>query len=182
MKRRLAATVTLLTISLLLVSCGGVSYQCTDPLGCLEISPGSPVIIGTILASNGEQGPAGTEALQSVEKAIADKDELLGHPIQLDRYATDCTADSARVAATEFATYPDLSAVIGPSCTDETVVASPILLNAGIPLLSPVPNSLAASELANQVFAAIEQVAVQMPDQTLYIPRQAFFNALHLNP
>jgi ABC-type branched-subunit amino acid transport system substrate-binding protein len=182
MKKPFTATVTLLTISLLLVSCGGVSYQCTDPLGCLEISPSSPVVIGTILATNGEQGPAGTEALQSVEKAMADKDELLGHPIQLDRYGTDCTADSARVAATEFATYTDLSAVIGPTCTDETVVASPILLNAGIPLLSPVPNSVAASEMGNQVFAAIEQVAVQMPDQTLYIPRQALLNALHLYP
>ncbi len=182
MKRRFAAIAALLTISLLLVSCGAAPYQCTDPLGCLEISPGSPVVIGTILATTGEQGPAGTESLQSVEKAVADKAELLGHPIQLIRYATDCTADSARVAATEFATTPDLSAVIGPTCTDEAVVASPILLDAGIPLLGPVPDSAAAYELTNQVFAAIEQVAVQAPDQILYIPRLALLDALHLSP
>ena len=182
MKRLLAAHAALLTISLLLVSCAAAPYKCTDPLGCLEISPGSPVVIGTILATLGEQRPAGIESLQGVEKAVADKVELLGHPIQLLRYGTDCTADSARVAATEFATSPDLSAVIGPTGTDETFVAVPILLNAGIPLLSPVPNSAAAYELTNQIFTAIEQVAVQTPDKILYIPRQALLEELHLYP
>jgi len=182
MKTPFTTTAALLTISLLLVSCSAAPYKCTDPLGCLEISPGSPVVIGTILATIGEQGPAGTESLESVENAVADKDELLGHPIQLLHYDTDCTAASARVAATEFATHPDLSAVIGPTCTGEAVVASPILLNTGIPLLSPVSNSVAAYALTNRVFAAIEQVAVQVPDTTLYIPRQALLAALHLIP
>ncbi len=177
MNRRSAAA-ALLTVSLLLVSCAAAPYECTDPLGCLEISPGSPVVIGAILATTGEQGPAGTASLQSVEKAVADKDELLGHPIQLVRYGTDCTADSARVAAAEFATYANLSAVIGPTCTDEALVAGPILLDAGIPLLGPAPDSAAAYALTNQVFAAIEQAAIQMPDGTLYIPRLALRQAL----
>jgi ABC-type branched-subunit amino acid transport system substrate-binding protein len=181
-KMRFIATTAILAISLLLVSCGAAPYKCIDPLGCLEISPGSPVVIGTILATMGERGSGGTEALMSVEKAVADKDELLGHPIQILRYGTDCTADSARVAATEFAANPDLSAVIGPSCTGEAVVAGPILLEAGIPQLSPLPDSVAAYDLANQVFAAIEQVAVQTPDKILFIPRQALFDALHLSP
>jgi len=182
MKRHIAINAALLTISLLLVSCAAASYECTDPLGCLEIRTDSPVVVGTILATIGEQRPAGIESLQSVEKAVADKVELLGHPIKLLRYETDCTADSARVAATEFSTYQDLSAVIGPTCTDEAIVAGPILFNAGIPLLSPVPNSAAAYEMTNQIFAAIEQVAVQTPDKILYIPRQALLEELHLSP
>jgi ABC-type branched-subunit amino acid transport system substrate-binding protein len=182
MKRLFPATAALLTISLLLVACGAAPYKCTDPLGCLEISPGSPIYIGTILATMGEQGPGGTESLMSVEKAVADRDELLGHPILVLRYGTDCTADSAQAAATEFATNPDLSAVIGPTCSDEAVVAGPILLDAGIPQLSPVPDPVAAYNLTNQVFAAIEQVAVQTPDKELHIPRLALFDALHLSP
>ncbi len=182
MKWRSAASAALLTVSLLMVSCAAAPYDCTDPLGCLEISPGSPVVIGAILATTGEQGPAGTASLQSVEKAVADKDELLGHPIQLLRYGTDCTADSARVAATEFATYTDLSVVVGPTCAGEAVVAGPILLDAGIPMLGPVTDSAAAYELANQAIAAIEQVTVQIPDGTLYIPRQALLDALNLSP
>ena len=175
----MAATAALLAIGLLLVSCDAAQYQCLDPLGCLEIPPGSPIVIGAILATNGEQGSVGMEALQSVEQAVEDKDELLGHPIQLMRYGTDCTADSARAAATTFATAPDLLAVIGPTCTSETVAANLILLNAGIPTLSPVPSSLAAYDLADQAFAAIERIAVQTPGKTLFIPRQALLDAMH---
>ena len=182
MKKRFIFAFALLTFSLLLVSCGANPYQCTDPLGCLEISPDVPVVIGTILATTGQNGLAGTESLQSVERAVANKVELLGHPIQLIQYGTDCTADSARGAATEFARYPDLSAVIGPTCADEDVVATQILLEAGIPLLGPVPNSAAAYALADQVIAAIEQVAIQMPDKTLFIPRLALLDALRPSP
>jgi len=182
MNKRSTVAFALLTLSLLVVSCSASATQCTDPLGCLEISPDGPVVIGTILATAGHNSPAGIESLQSVERAVANKVELLGHPIQLIQYGTDCIADSARVAATEFATYPDLSAVIGPTCADEGAVATQILLEAGIPLLGPVPNSVAAYALANQVIAAIEQVAVQMPDKTLSIPRLALLDALHPPP
>jgi ABC-type branched-subunit amino acid transport system substrate-binding protein len=182
MKTCLASTVCLLTISVLLVSCAAAPYQCTDPLGCLEISPDSPLVIGAILATSGENGAAGAESLQMVEKAVAEKDVLLGHTIKLYHYGTDCTADSAREAATEFATYSELSAVLGPSCADETAIAGPVLLAAGIPLLSPVPDPAAAYTMTNQVLAAIEQVAVRMPDETLYIPRLALFEALDLSP
>jgi hypothetical protein len=44
MKKNFAITAVLLTISLLLVSCGEAPFKCTDPPGCLEISPGSPVV------------------------------------------------------------------------------------------------------------------------------------------
>jgi ABC-type branched-subunit amino acid transport system substrate-binding protein len=182
MTRRSILPATLLTISLLLVSCGAAPYECIDPLGCLEIPFGDPVVIGTILATYGEQNPVGTESLESVKKAVAARVEILGYPIQLIRYGTDCTADSARNAATEFATNPDLSAVIGPTCPAEADIADPILLDAGIPLLGPVPDYELAYELTNRVFAAIEQVAVQVPDKILYVPRQALLNALHLSP
>jgi ABC-type branched-subunit amino acid transport system substrate-binding protein len=182
MKPRLSPIPVLLIISLLLGACGAAPYECIDPLGCLGISPGSPVVIGTILATSGDQRPAGTASLQNVEKAVADKGKLLGHPIKVLRYATDCSAGSAQVAATEFAINPDLAAVIGPTCTDEVVVAGQILLDAGIPLLGPVLDSRSAYALTNQIFAAIQKVAIQMPDKTIYIPRQALLKALNLSP
>jgi ABC-type branched-subunit amino acid transport system substrate-binding protein len=178
MNRFIPTTGVLITIGLVLTACAAAAYQCNDPLGCQEIPPDSPVVIGAILATSGQNGPVGTEALQVVEKAIADKDVLLGHSIKLYHYGTDCTADSAREAATEFATYVELTAVLGPTCALETSAAGPILLAAGIPLLSPAPDPAKAYEMANQILAAIEQVAVRMPDETLYIPRQALFDAL----
>jgi ABC-type branched-subunit amino acid transport system substrate-binding protein len=174
-------TAFLLTISLLLDSCSATLYECTDPLGCLEIPPGSPLVIGAILATSGQNGPVGTESLQAVEKVVADKDILFGHTLKLYHYGTDCTAESARTAATEFATYQELSAVIGPSCIEEQDIVGPILLEAGIALLSPVPDPATAFAMANQILAAIEQVAVRMPDETLYIPRQALFDALDVS-
>lgn len=172
----------MLAFSLLMVSCAAPPYECTDPLGCLEIPPGSPVAIGTILATNGEMGPVGTESLQRVQKVLTEKDILLDHPIRLYRYGTDCTTDSARDAATEFATYPDLAAVIGPTCTDEAMIVIPIFLDAGIPLVGPVPDAESAFEMTERVLAAIGQVAIRMPDETLIIPRQALIDELHLSP
>jgi ABC-type branched-subunit amino acid transport system substrate-binding protein len=182
MKPHLSATLVLLIISLLVGACGAAPYECIDPLGCLGISPGSPVVIGTILATSGAQRPVGIASLQNVEKAVADKRKLLGHPIKILRSATDCSADSAQVAATELAINPDLAVVIGPTCTDEVVDAGQILLNAGIPLLGPVLNAVSAYALTNQIFAAIQKVAILMPDKSIYIPRQALLEALNLSP
>jgi hypothetical protein len=180
--RLLIAISTLLTINLLLISCNGATYVCTDPLGCLKISPGSPIVIGAILATSGEQRSVGTASLLYLEKAVADINILFGHPIQLLRYGTECSAGSAQVAATEFATYTDLTAVIGPTCIDEMKIAGQILLSAGIPMLGPVPDSAAAYAITNRLLAAIEKVGVQMPDRTVYIPRQALLKVLNLFP
>jgi ABC-type branched-subunit amino acid transport system substrate-binding protein len=176
------AALALLTISLLLVSCGSAPYECTDPLGCLEIISGDPIVIGSILVTAGKQRPVGNQSLESMEKAVSDQDNLLGHPIQLISIGTDCTGNSARSAATGLAANPSMVAIIGPTCAVEADVAGPILLDAGIPLLGPVTDSEVAYELTNQVFAAIEQVAVQLPDSSLFIPRQALLEALFLSP
>ena len=182
MKRHITASAALLVFSLLLVTCTASQYECTDPLGCLEISPGSPVIIGAIVATSGEMNLIGTKSLQAVEKTLADKDELLGHPLHLEKYGTDCTEESARIAATEFATYPDLSAAIGPTCSVEAKVAFSIMSYAGIPLVGPVPDPMAASDLTSRILSAIEHVAVQTTNKILFIPRQALLDELGLSP
>jgi ABC-type branched-subunit amino acid transport system substrate-binding protein len=170
----------LLFVSLMLVSCTAASYECSDPLGCLKISANGQLLIGAMLATSGEQRPLGTSSLVSVNQAITDKDNLFTHSIQLITFGTDCTGGSAQLAATEFSTYKNITAVIGPTCSDELAAAGSILLNAGIPLLGPVLDSSAAFTLTNQLLAAIQKVTVRMPDNTLYIPRQALFSALNL--
>jgi len=171
-----------LVISLLLVSCSTASYNCIDPLGCLEIPTGSPVVIGVILTTNGHLSPVGTACMESIEKVIKDKKTVLGHPILLDRYATDGSPESARTEATDMATNPDLLAVVGPSLSGEGLEATPILSEAGIVSLSPVPDPAVAKRMAEQVIAAIAQVAIQKADKTLIIPRQALREALNPSP
>ncbi len=181
-KPPLAVFATFLCMALTVVSCSGGSYECTDPLGCLEIPAGNPVVIGAILATSGDQRPLGAASLDSVKKAVAEDAGIFGHPLELITYGTDCTAGSAQMGATEFATNMDLAAVIGPTCSAEEDAAMSVLLDAGIPLSGPVLNSTAATAITNQVLAAIQQVAVQMPDKTIYIPRQALLHSLGLAP
>jgi ABC-type branched-subunit amino acid transport system substrate-binding protein len=179
-KNRFSLFALLVILNLLAASCGINGYECTDPLGCLEIPSGHSLIIGTILATSGPQGQAGTEALQSLEKIVSEMDELLGHPIELVHIDTDCSLENARSAATELTTLPGISAVIGPTCPVETELANSILLDAGIPLLGPVPDAGTARDLFSKLISKIESVAVQVPDLVLYIPRQALLEALLL--
>ena len=174
--------IVLLVPSLLLAACSLLPYRCIDPLGCVEIPAGSPVVVGVLLASNGEPGPVGTACLESIEKVIADQEFLLGHPILLERFATDGTPESARTEATEMATDPALLAVVGPSLSEEGVEATPILSGAGIVSLSPVPDPATAKRMAKQVIAAIVQVAIQKAGKTLIIPRLALRKALDPSP
>jgi len=171
-----------LVASLLLVSCSMASYECIDPLGCAEIPTGSPVVIGVILTTNGHLSPLGTACLESIEKVIKMKQTILGHPLLLDSYATDGTPGSARSEATALATDAALLAVIGPSLSEEGLEATPILTQAGIVSLSPVPDPAVARRLAEKVITAITQVAIQKAGKTLIIPRQALREALYSSP
>jgi branched-chain amino acid transport system substrate-binding protein len=180
-KKLLILPAALAAVILMMASCGTAPYDCSDPLGCLHVSRNGQVVIGTILATSGDQRTLGTSSLINIKQAVTDKDNLFGHSFQLFTYSTDCTAGSAQEAATESTINPDMVALIGPTCIDEVGAASQILLNAGIPILGPVLTSTDASALTKQMLDALQKVTVRMPDGTLYIPRQALLSALNLS-
>jgi ABC-type branched-subunit amino acid transport system substrate-binding protein len=182
MAMRFNKIAVLLAVSLMLVSCDFNSAECIDPLGCWEIPPNSPIEIGAILTTNGHLSLIGTPCLESISTVIKGKKSILNHPIELETYATDGTPESARVAATDFATNPVLLAVIGPSLPEEGAVATLILTEAGIVSISPVPDPKRAKEIAERVIGAIEDIAIQKADKTLIIPRQALRDALEPSP
>lgn len=181
-RRFVAVTAPLLLFSLWLTACSAANYQCSDPLGCLEIPPGSPLVIGTILASSGPQAADGDASLLGVQQAVDETGELLGHPLELDQWSTDCSEKDARTSATSLALNPNVVAVIGPTCAGQVEVAAPILSDAGLALLNPAPGSASAADLTLSLLAAIEQVAVSDEDGTLHIPRQALLDALQETP
>jgi branched-chain amino acid transport system substrate-binding protein len=179
MKRLFAATVTLLTISLLVVSCGAAPYECTDPLGCVEISPGSPVVIGVLLTVYVNQGGTGLQALEEIKTAIEKTSQILGHDIELSWQGTDCTEESARLAATLLTRTSNLLAVIGPTCAADASIAVPILEDAGLPVISPSPSATGAFQ---RLVSAIEQAAIRQTDGTLVIPGTALKQAIQDQP
>jgi ABC-type branched-subunit amino acid transport system substrate-binding protein len=179
MRRGFSIPACLLVLALL-VGCRPLAYTCTDPLGCLEISYGSPLVIGSLLATSGPQALSGETTLHIFEATIVDKELLFGHTLKLYQQGSDCSPESAFQAATALATYPELAAVLGPTCEVEYSTARLILAAAGIPLLGPLPDPLSAGSALAQLLSALQQVAQPMPDGSLLIPRQALFDVLQL--
>lgn len=171
------STPLLLVSILLLAACGPAPYTCTDPLGCLEIAPEEPIVIGVLAALSGPGAPAGTEMLAAVQAAVEEADVILSHEVELVWEGTDCTADSARYAATLLAQNPDLLAVIGPSCPADAPFAVPILEDAGIAVITPRSGDAAYQQLV----AAIKTAAI-LKDGALILPRAAFQEALEGQP
>jgi ABC-type branched-subunit amino acid transport system substrate-binding protein len=178
-KRRFVPTAALLALSLLLISCGEAPYKCSDPLGCLEISPGSPVVIGALLALYGNQRGTGLQALDEIETAIEETGQILGHDIELAWQGTDCTEENARLSATLLTRTTDLLAVIGPTCAADARIALPILEDAGLSVISPSPS---ATDAFGRLVSAIQQAAIRHTDGMLIIPGTVLQHAIQDQP
>lgn len=172
MKRAFAAAL----IILMAAACSPQRYTCTDPLGCLEIPTGSPVVIGLLYTSIGPDSSTGLETLKQVEQAITDKGSLLGHPVDLVHEGSDCTSDGLREAAIRLTLTPDLLAVIIPTCDADTEKAVPVLEDAGFSILRPAPFDV--YKAVDYLFTAIEKTAIHSQGRTLYIPRTGLREAL----
>jgi ABC-type branched-subunit amino acid transport system substrate-binding protein len=162
-----------------LAACSGAPRPCTDQMGCLEIPPNRPIVIGVILADTEEYSLTSQNFFASIQQALTDKGELLGHPFELVKLGTNCSPEDTLSAALEFSTRPDLVAVIAPACLEAAQSSVPFLINAGIAFLSPVPNPAAAYTLTEQALAKIEQVSILQGDRSLYVPRIALLEAVN---
>lgn len=138
---RRIAMIALVT-SLLLAACG-VSDPCRDPLGCVTVDSGEPITIAVALTLSGPDAPYGIDALRGVEIAIADKSKLLDRPIALVQEDDQCSAEGGDAAAKRLVENPDISGVVGTTCSSAAVPAAKILSEAGMVLISP--SSTAAS-------------------------------------
>jgi len=178
MKRPLS----ILALLSLLASCRPGTFDCLDPLGCVEVPAGAPLVIGVLAAASGPEALAGQRLVQGVESAAARQEDLLGHPIEVVFQASDCSGTEAARAASQLAADPDLLLVIGPACPVDLEIAAPYLASAGIAVISPVFSALPGAALAEQAFRAILAVAVQDGSGTHWIPRQALIDQPALSP
>lgn len=169
----------LLTFLLFLSACGPAPRTCTDPLGCLELPPGAPIVVGVLAALSGPESAAGTKMLAAVQSAAAQTGPLSGHEVELIWEATDCTEGSARLAADRLVRTADLLAVIGPSCPADAPFAFPALEDAGVALLAP---ALGGDRAFLQLVEAIQKIVVLEKDGSLSIPRAALQDAIKYQP
>jgi ABC-type branched-subunit amino acid transport system substrate-binding protein len=163
----------------LLAACKPATYTCTDPLGCLEIPPDSPLVIGVLTTLSGQYAPTGTEVLASIQFAVDETGPILNHKVDLVWQSTDCTEESARLAAALLVQTPDLLAVIGPSCLADAAFSIPVFEDAGIAVLTPTRSGDTAFR---QLAEAIQEVTVSQNNGTLNLPRTALQKTLETQP
>ncbi len=138
MSKRFLLILGLLVIaSLTLAACGGSSFECDDPLGCVSYEEGDPVRIASALVISGPNTDLGTDSQYGVEIAIDFKGEIMGHPIELQAEDDGCSAEGGQTAGQKIVADPSIVAVVGTSCSGAGVPMSKVVSEAGFSMVSP---------------------------------------------
>ncbi len=138
MSKRVLILSIMMAAGLLLAACGGKAFECTDEIGCVDIAPGDPIHIAFWGVLSGADASLGTDSQYGVEIAIDDRGgKLLDHDILLTTEDGLCTPEGGATAATKLAVDTTIVALVGSSCSDETVGGIATLTNAGMTTVSP---------------------------------------------
>ncbi len=139
MSKRLFTFMGLLIVaSLVLAACGGGGGAAATGGRVVTIAPGDPIHIAFWGVLSGADATLGTDSQYGVEIAIDDRGgKLLDHPIQLTTEDGLCTVEGGATAATKLATDTTIVALVGSSCSDETVGGIATLTNADLTTVSP---------------------------------------------
>ncbi len=131
----LISAISLLAIFLLPASADAV---CDDPLGCIEIEPEDPIIVGAMLVVSGAINYLGEDTLGGIELALLARDYmLLNHEIELVVEDSLCTAEGGQVAAQRLAADPTILGAIGTNCSSAAQGAMPIISESGMVMIAP---------------------------------------------
>ncbi len=113
-------------------------YPCEDPLGCVELAPDDPIVIGAMLVMSGAVNYLGEDSLGGIELALLAREHtLLGRDIELDVQDSLCTAEGGQAAAQRLAADPIIVGAIGTNCSSAAQGAMPIISDAGMVMIAP---------------------------------------------
>lgn len=127
----------IMVVGLLAGACSAAPADCSDPLGCVSVDSNQSIKIAVLLTLSGPEEPYGTDALRGVEIALAEKEKILGHSIELVQVDDQCSPDGGRAGAEQIAANPSIVGVIGATCSGASAAAMPILSRAGLTMISP---------------------------------------------
>lgn len=146
MKRRFNVLALMTVLALVLAACGGDGGDADPdsdsgvepgPLGAITLAAGEPIKIASLQAISGDVAALGTDQVRAVEIAIADKGEIMGHPIELAFNEDDlCNSEGGQIGATRIIADPQVVGVIGTSCSGAGVPASNVVSSANRVLIS----------------------------------------------
>lgn len=125
--------------------------SCDDPLGCVEVEPDDPIVVGAMLVVSGAINYLGEDTLGGIELALLARDySLLDHEIELVLEDSLCTAEGGQVAAQRLAADPTVVGAIGTNCSSAAQGAIPIISESGLVMIAPsnTSPSLTNSDIA----------------------------------
>ena len=107
------------------------------PLGAVEVDAGATVQVRSMLPLTGLQNIS--ESIQkAIELAVEDYGPIHGRAVALGQpLDTMCSSDGGGESARQIAADPQVIGVIGPTCSEASVGASPVLSAAGLAMISP---------------------------------------------
>jgi len=113
-------------------------FECTDAIGCVTLGPDEPLKLAALQTLTGEVGVVGLEQIESSELAIAERsNELLGHPIALQREDELCSQEGGTTGALKIVADPQAVAILGTVCSGAGVPAAKIMSEKGLVMVSP---------------------------------------------
>jgi branched-chain amino acid transport system substrate-binding protein len=147
MSKRVLSVVSLLILaSMVLAACGGSTFECTDPLGCVDYAPGEPVRIASALVISGPNTDLGLDSQYGAEVGISFYGQVKGHDVELQAEDDGCSAEGGQTAGQKIVSDPSIIAVIGTSCSGAGVPMSKVVSEAGYVMVSPSNTSPALTD------------------------------------
>ena len=128
------------SVVLAISACSGTagSTPPADPLGVVTIPPNEPIHIAFWGVLSGADASLGQDSLSGAQLAVDAKGgKLLDHTLQLTTEDGLCTPEGGATAAQKLAADKTIVALIGSSCSDETVGGIKALTDAGLTTISP---------------------------------------------
>ena len=132
-----AAAILTAGILAALAACGGSGASSLSSAEMVLLRSREPVRIGAILSFSGSSY-LGESLYRSVEMAAADFGDVDGHSVVVEpEIDSNCSADGGRAAALQTTVNLDVIGVVGTTCSAAAVTASPVLSEAGVPMIAP---------------------------------------------
>ena len=130
--------ISVLALSLMFLPQYAAENICDDPLGCVEVGPDDPIVVGAMLVVSGAINYLGEDTLGGVELALLARDYmLLDREIELVVEDSLCTAEGGQTAAQRLAADPTVVGAIGTNCSSAAQGAMPIISESGMVMIAP---------------------------------------------
>lgn len=114
-----------------------VAFKCTDKIGCVDIGPTDPIHIAQWGVLSGADATLGQDSTYGIQIYLNDHGKVLGHDVKLTTEDALCTPEGGAAAAAKLSTDTSIVALVGSSCSDETVGGIAAITNAGLTTISP---------------------------------------------